>query len=181
MDRAKAFESRSSKENPPVHLNAGEIIFGRGQREIRTLLGSCISIVLWHPSQHYCGVCHFAMPEHPRGISDNKLDARYADHCMELFRRFAEGKQTQLSQYQAKIFGGGNMLRHFNPPFKMSPEDSYLERVSIGEKNAAAAFSLLMIHQVKILVADVGEQCYRKLYIDTQTAEVAVLHRSVGK
>ncbi|CAG9000375.1 MAG: Chemoreceptor glutamine deamidase CheD [Candidatus Celerinatantimonas neptuna] len=165
--------------NRVVHLHAGEMLFGRGSREIRTLLGSCISIVLWHPKLRHCGICHFALPEHPNGVT-GKLDARYGDHCIELFRHFANGRHTELSEYQAKIFGGGNLLSQFKPPFDWSESDAQLERISVGEKNAAAAFSLLMSNHVRILVADVGEQCYRRLVLDTRSGDVWVQHHYVG-
>lgn len=176
----KAQQLNPKDKNSPVHLHAGEVMFGRGQREIHTLLGSCIAIVLWHRQQKFCGVCHFALPEHPQGLAAEKLDGRYGDHCMELFQHLAEQKDTNLCDYQAKIFGGGNMLKHFKPPFKLTEEESYLERASIGEKNATAAFALLMRYQVRIAVADVGEQCYRKVYVNTATGEVRVQHCPVG-
>ena len=66
-----------------VFLQPGGFYFGGGRTRISTLLGSCISITLWHPARRIGGMCHFMLPT--RG---------------------------QPADYQVKVFGGGNMLTH---------------------------------------------------------------------
>lgn len=161
------------------YLNAGEMIFGRGRSEVHTLLGSCIAIVLWHPELHYCGVCHFALPAPPKHMQPQHHDARYGEHCVAIFKKLAEQRHTQLAQYQAKIFGGGNMLLHHPPAFNLTAQELTAQRRPIGDNNAASAFALLMEHGVEILVADVGECGYRKIVVDTSTAEVRVKFRQI--
>ena len=49
--------------DPPVmHLQPGELIFGRGRGTIQTLLGSCVAVTLWHPQRRLSGMCHFVLP-----------------------------------------------------------------------------------------------------------------------
>ncbi|MFM2484610.1 chemotaxis protein CheD [Celerinatantimonas yamalensis] len=162
-----------------AYLYAGDIIFGRGYREVRTLLGSCIAIALWHPSHKFCGMCHFAMPQYVGSIKKT-LDPRYGDHCMEIFRRSAEKRGTSLKDYQAKVFGGGNLLRHDPMLVQLDARQDLWERRSVGEQNAGAAFALLMQYGVKVVEMDVGEFCYRKIYLDTRTGEVDVVCCHVG-
>lgn len=79
---------------------------------------------------------------------------------------------TGLHDYQARIFGGGNMLAGF----KIETDSEYAEvdYSPVGDSNAALAFSQLLSEGVSILEADVGEQGYRKLEFDPQTGKACV-------
>lgn len=161
-----------------VYLNAGEILFGRGDYEVHTLLGSCIAIVLWHPIEHYCGICHFAMPKHP-GHQVAKLDARYGDHCLKIFRQLASQKQTRLEHYQAKIYGGGNMLLRQRPSFPLSGKALEIQQLPVGDINSSIAYQLLLANKVTVDTIDVGEHGYRKIVLDTITGKVDVIFREI--
>lgn len=150
-------------------IHVGELIFGRGRRRIRTLLGSCVAITLWHPKQRLGGICHFAVPSRPAG-TPGPLSARYGEDCLALFRQSAEARETDLSEYEARIFGGGDMLAGHRAP----PELDSVQRQPVGDANAARAFELLMTEGVSILEADVGEQGYRVVEFDAATGEVRV-------
>ena len=41
-----------------VVLGPGDLYFGRGEHQVRTLLGSCVGITLWHPRAYLGGMCH---------------------------------------------------------------------------------------------------------------------------
>ena len=68
-----------------VFLQPGGFYFGGGRTRISTLLGSCISITLWHPARRIGGMCHFMLPTRgqPAGAP---LDGRYADEALALRR-----------------------------------------------------------------------------------------------
>lgn len=150
-----------------VFLHPGDFCFTHEATHIHTLLGSCISITLWHPRYRIGGMCHFTLPRYPgKRVADRKLDGRYADDVMEMFRREVASCGTSLPEYEAKIFGGGNMIRSEG----QNVEDS------IGSKNAATAMQLLMQENVNILVAHVGEFGHRRLVFDVETGDVWVRH-----
>ncbi len=51
----------AEEENPPIHtLHAGELLFGKGRYIISTLLGSCVSVTLFHPKKSWqeCVILH---------------------------------------------------------------------------------------------------------------------------
>jgi chemotaxis protein CheD len=79
-----------------VVLGAGDFHFGGGRTRISTLLGSCVSITLWHPRQRIGGMCHFMMTERQRA-PDIALDGRYADEAFALFLQHVERAGTQAS------------------------------------------------------------------------------------
>ena len=44
-----------------VFLQPGELYFGDRYTRLRTLLGSCVSIVLWHREALLGGMCHYML------------------------------------------------------------------------------------------------------------------------
>ncbi|MCB1849769.1 MAG: chemotaxis protein CheD [Gammaproteobacteria bacterium] len=155
--------------NKKIVLHAGDYCFDSAGTHVHTLLGSCISITLWHPQLKIGGMCHFALARPDGGKPGSRLDPRYAEDCIELFRRSAARHRTKISQYEAKIFGGGNMYEKYP-----NPALDTVEKQPIGEKNAAAAFSLLMNEGANILVAHVGEFGHRRIVYDIATGDVWV-------
>ncbi|MDO8775427.1 MAG: chemotaxis protein CheD, partial [Burkholderiaceae bacterium] len=66
-----------------IFLQPGEVYFGGRDTRIRTLLGSCVAITMWHPGMLAGGMCHYMLPGAPTGRR-GALDGRYADEAMEL-------------------------------------------------------------------------------------------------
>lgn len=150
-----------------VFLHPGEFCFTKEGSHIHTLLGSCISITLWHPKLHIGGMCHFTLPKHPgKRVESTKLDGRYADDVIQMFKKEIAKTGTKITDYEAKIFGGGNLMRSKG----QNIEDT------VGTKNAAAAMQLLMEENVSILVAHVGEFGHRRIVFDLASGSVWVRH-----
>ncbi|MDF2178238.1 chemotaxis protein CheD [Aliiglaciecola sp. CAU 1673] len=160
-----------------IVIHAGELVFGKGNTMLNTLLGSCVSITLWHPTKAYGGMCHFALARRP-SYQPGELDARYADDCIKIFENLVAEKSTKLSEYEAKIFGGSDMLSRARED--LEKDFSEIERNAIGDVNSAEAFRLLLERNVRILEADVGEKGYRKVAMDMATGETQVEFVRVG-
>lgn len=91
-----------------VYLQPGQIWFGDAPTCVRTVLGSCVAITLWHPLRRVGGMCHYMLPgRHGRGP---ELDARYADDAAELLLRAIEQRGLDARDFEAKLFGGGRMF-----------------------------------------------------------------------
>src|ERR1035437_10101425 len=89
-----------------VFLNSGEFHFGERTTRISSLLGSCVSITLWHLRRRVGGMCHYLLSD--RGLlAGAALDGRFGREAFELFRRQVDAAGTSPSEYQAKLFGGG--------------------------------------------------------------------------
>jgi chemotaxis protein CheD len=144
-----------------IHLKAGEFFFGGGHQRIHTLLGSCVTVTLWHPRLHLGGMCHFVLPARPR-LPGVDLDARYADEAFTLFDRSIARQGTRASDYQAKIFGGGNM---FSRTFTAASAD-------VGRQNIRAARELLAERNIGLVSEHVGGAGHRKLYFDIWSGDV---------
>lgn len=92
-----------------IFLQPGDFYFGDRNTRIRTLLGSCISITIWHPKLLIGGMCHYMLPtrSQPRTTA---LDGRYGDESMELFMNEVRAAGTRPGEYEVKLFGGSNMF-----------------------------------------------------------------------
>lgn len=150
-----------------VFLQPGGFHFGAGRTRISTLLGSCISITLWHPTRLIGGMCHFMLPTRglPAGVP---LDGRYGDEALALFDRAVATAASRPADYQVKVFGGGNMLAH-------STEGA--EIMNIATRNVDSAYALLARHGYRPTVAHCGGQGHRKLFFDLWTGHVWLAHR----
>ncbi len=144
-------------------LHPGDYYFARPNEKIGTLLGACIAITLWHPVLKIGGMCHFVLPKQPGRKMTETLDGRYADNAIKLFEQSAKKHRTAITEYKAKIFGGGNHLPH-----QSDKQDT------IGMKNAETAMTILIERNIEIMVADVGENWARRVIFELQTGDVWV-------
>jgi len=154
-----------------VFLQPGGFYFGGGRTRISTLLGSCISITLWHPARRIGGMCHFMLPS--RGQSAGAaLDGRYADEALVLFDREVAKAGSRPGDYQVKVFGGGNMLTR---------ADDSSELMDIAARNIESAYALLARHGYRpAALAHCGGKGHRKLIFDLWTGHVWLAHRPLG-
>lgn len=153
-------------------IHIGELLFGRIRKPITTLLGSCVAITLWHPERLLGGMCHFALPSRPSFLASEGEDARYASDCIKIFMRHAHHWKVELTEFEVRLFGGGDMFTHMLPEEDVDTDQ--VQTQPVGEANVAHAFSMLMALGIPVLEADVGEKGYRKLWFDPRTGYTRV-------
>ena len=146
-----------------IVLQPGEYHFGDQNTRMRTLLGSCVAITLWHPHLLIGGMCHFLLPSRVREKRD-ALDGKYADEVIQLLLDEIKMKNTYPSEYDAKIFGGGNMF----PGLKGKYEKH------IGRKNVEVGCSLITTCGMKYKASDVGGEFHRNIIFDVWNGQVWV-------
>jgi chemotaxis protein CheD len=152
-------------------LGIGDFHFCGAPARIRTLLGSCVSITLWHPAKRLGGMCHFMLPERLRGQGDT-LDGRYGTEAMALFDREIARHGTRPREYVAKIFGGGNMF----PTQPPSPQS-----IDVGSRNIAIAERLLAERGIRVAAEHLGGGGHRKLIFDVSSGEAWLAFQDIGK
>ena len=103
--------------------------------------------------------------------ANSVLDGRYADMAMLLFEREAARRGTDLKEYQAKIFGGSNMLA----------KSTLREDKLIGTQNTEAALKHIYDRGITLLVAHVGESGHRCIVFDIGQGDVWVKHEPLQK
>lgn len=171
-----------------VFLHQGEVCFGGQDTRIRTILGSCVAITMWHPQLLLGGMCHYMLPgrhgralhcrlddtpiAHPsRRQASTPLDGKYADEALELM--FAEIKRngTHPREYQIKLFGGGDMF----------PSASSGGKATVGTKNVEAGTRLLSQHGLKAGIEHLGGVGHRNLIFEIWNGHVWMKHQATTK
>ena len=153
----------SEKPIRSIVIGPGDFHFDRGQTRISTLLGSCVSITLWHPVRQIGGMCHYMLCERQR-MAQQALDGRYAAEAFQRFLEHAKREGTQPSEYVAKLFGGANMFTSASQNLSQTP--------AIGQNNIEYGRALLNSHSVPLIAEHVGGSGRRKLHFDLWSGDV---------
>ncbi len=153
-----------------IFLAPGELYFGQSPDRIRTLLGSCVAITLWHPLLKLGGMCHFMLPDRPEKKSAT-LDGRYANEAIEMFLNEIRHNKTHPAEYQAKIFGGGNMFPNIH-------KGSY--GLNIGARNCEAARQLLGKYSFQLVSENLSGIGHRVLMFDLENGAAWLKHTTEG-
>lgn len=143
MSRANANAALKTfaEEEPPgvldVFLRPGDLYFGDRATRMRTLLGSCVSMVIWHPTRLLGGMTHFMLPgRRPPRPEGHPYDGRYADEAMEMLLNEVRRSGAQPREFRVGLYGGGRMF--------VVPQGGRMAR--IGEDNVHIARELLKRH-----------------------------------
>lgn len=155
------------KQYVEILLQPGEYYFSNDPNtRIRTLLGSCVSVTLWHPKFKTGGMCHFLLPKRKdplQKLSTELADARYAEEALWLLRQEIKQSGLPLSQFQAKLFGGGRM-------FKGEAGSAS----DVGCKNIQMARDLLQHMGLSSVSEHVGGTGHRNVFFDLWSGDVWV-------
>ena len=157
------------KSKPPgaleITLQPGDFYFGSAATRIKTILGSCVSVTMWHPRLLIGGMCHYMLPS--RNGRTGPLQGKYADEAFELFVIEARRHQTKLKDYQIKLFGGGHMFIDYADG----------NGSSVCEKNILAAHEFLRRENLTLTSNDVGLLGHRTIIFDVWNGNVWVRHQ----
>lgn len=147
-----------------VFLPQGGLFVGDASYRIRTLLGSCVSVTLWHPRMKVGAMSHFLLPTRSPGRDATELDGRYGDEAMQLIVQELRAAGVPPAQCQAKVFGGGNMF----PDLSTAASGAAL----VGQRNGEAARALLQAHGIGIVSESLFGIGYRQILFDVDTGDV---------
>lgn len=127
---------------------------------IVTVLGSCVSACVRDRVSGIGGMNHFMLP----GSDENDLvspSARYGVYAMEILVNHLLKLGAQRRNLEAKIFGGGKVLRGFTTK-------------TVGESNAEFVQHFLQNEGIQITASDLLDIYPRKVYFFPQTGQVLV-------
>lgn len=144
-----------------IFLQPGELFVGDANYQIRTMLGSCVSITLWHPATRIGAMSHFLLPT--RGASQPKatLDGRYGDEALQMMLDELAQQGVSPKHCQGKIFGGGNMF------------PGHLRGgVNVGQRNGEAAISFLQKYDIPIVSESLFGIGHRQIIFDLRNGDV---------
>ncbi len=147
-----------------IFLMPGDYFVGDEQYRVRTLLGSCVSITLWHPALRVGAMSHFLLP----GARDGRKAAAkhhdkpgmYGGDAMDLLLHGLADYGVLPSQCQGKIFGGGAMF----------PRSDKVR--DIGMQNGDFARELLQRYGIMVVSESLFGEGHRQLIFTIRSGEV---------
>ncbi|MCG6202087.1 hypothetical protein [Psychromonas antarctica] len=167
---------KNSSNKIDIFLQPGDFYFGGKEMRISTLLGSCVAITIWHPQRLIGGMCHYMLPTPQFRKDPLQLDGKYAEDAMAMFLREIKEAGTVPSEYQTKIFGGGNMFSKISSNPHCTPNhstciDSHSCK-NVACKNALIAPYLLQKQGFSIKNKDLGGIQHRKVIFEIWSGDV---------
>ncbi|MEY2842592.1 MAG: hypothetical protein RI920_629 [Pseudomonadota bacterium] len=161
LDSTPQFKPRRHS-GETVFLLPGQWYFGATGATVKTLLGSCIAVTLWHPKKGLGGMCHFLLPTRPRQ-ADGTLDGRFGDEAVKLLVSEIQRSRTRTQDYEVHIYGGADTM----------PDDAKV-KFAIGERNVEKAWELVDQHGFQLQCVDVGGNDPRHVTIDLSSGQVSL-------
>lgn len=152
---------------PVVTLLPGQLRFGQGLT-LRTLLGSCVAMTLWHPKRHIGGMCHYLLPERPRQGA-MALDGRYGDEAVLTMIHCIERAGASPREFICHLYGGADTM-----------PDTAQVKFNVGERNIAMGWRLIEEFGFQLDGVDVGDSVPRHVSIDLANGQV-IARRGAGR
>ena len=145
-------------ERQRAYLLPGELHVSAEPCQIKTILGSCVSICLWDRKLRVGGMNHFLLPQ-SRDAESASL--RFADVATNALLRKLQALGCRPSTLRAKVFGGAAILQN---------HERYV--TTLGAKNVATAFELLRKAAIPVVAQETGGTQGRKIIFNTDDGVV---------
>ena len=129
-------------------------------RSLKTLLGSCVGVVLRDPDRRISGLAHIMLPARRH---DDEARGKYADSAIPALLARLTSSGGRAGALQALLIGGAQMFPLGNASI-----------ASIGDQNVEAARRVLTERRIPIVFEDTGGTAGRSVMFDNTTGKVAV-------
>ncbi|HEY6797756.1 MAG TPA: hypothetical protein VI248_24030 [Kineosporiaceae bacterium] len=147
-----------------IFLGPGDLYFGDRDTRIRTLLGSCVAVTLWHPRALLGGMCHYMVPTRP-ATRRPALEGRYADEAFLMLLDEIRRTATSPDEYVVKMFGGGSQFTEFAG-----------RTLDVAARNVDAGLELLGRYGLALTSMHLGGTGHRQVVLDVWSGDVWVRH-----
>ncbi len=144
-------------------ISPGEYYFTDKDMVIVTVLGSCVSACIRDNMTGIGGMNHFMLPDCASADKDSPVSEsmRYGTYAMEVLINQLLRNGARRENLEAKIFGGGNVLRSFTT-------------INVGDRNAVFVRKFLNEERIRITGEDLLDVYPRKVYYFPKTGRVLV-------
>jgi len=153
----RIFDCEAAKISP------GEYYFTDKDMVIVTVLGSCVAACIRDSVSGIGGMNHFMLPECASADKDSPVSEsmRYGTYAMEVLINQLLRNGARRENLEAKIFGGGNVLRSFTT-------------TNVGDRNALFVRKFLKDENIRVAGEDLLDIYPRKVYFFPKTGRVLV-------
>jgi len=141
-------------------LLPGEYYVTEDDMVLVTVLGSCVSACIRDTATGIGGMNHFMLPD---GGDASRMGsaARYGVHAMEMLINSLLKRGARRQNFEAKVFGGGNVMRSLNSSH-------------VGRRNAEFVIEFLTNEKIRVAARDLEDIYPRKIYFFPATGLVRV-------
>lgn len=140
-------------------VGIGEIRQAARGDVLAAVLGSCVSIILWHPRSGQAWMNHVLLPQRLLARQDD-VPGRYADESWRMLQQLLLKSGIALADCSCYVVGGGYGLGQ-------GPQD-------VGGRNVAQVLALLQQAGVAVDRSDVGGNWYRTVQFDPEDGELRI-------
>jgi chemotaxis methyl-accepting protein methylase/chemotaxis receptor (MCP) glutamine deamidase CheD len=143
-----------------ICLNIGEIAVTREPAVLETILGSCVAVCLWDARKKIGGLNHFLVPS---GLGREDRPNLYGITSIRSLIEQVFQLGAERSDLQARIFGGGSILKPLEDLF------------TIGAENVKIAREILAEFDIPVVNDFIGAECGIRISFNTFSGEVSVI------
>jgi len=140
-----------------IYLHPAELVVAAEPTEVATVLGSCISVIFFHPRRRYGAICHAVLP------TGHGEHSRFVDQSIHAMLAFFARHQIKPCDLVTKVFGGADMFSQFA---------TRASARTVGAQNISMALDTLRDLGIYPSALDIGGQQGRKLLFFSHTGEV---------
>ncbi len=147
-------------------LQPGELFTAQGPARVKTVVGSCLAIMVRVPRLGLTAIAHCILPR-----AGARLDAisreealRYVDTTMDLILRSFARRGVATADLEIKLFGGADGLG--------LPDSGGAYRV--GARNIESVQALLAARGLTVAASGLGGRRGRAIEFDTGTGDVFI-------
>lgn len=143
-------------DNNNHYLLPGNLFAHHDEYSVLTVLGSCVSVCLWDPRKKMGGINHYMLP---LWNGDGLASPRFGNIAIMRLIDKVVGLGADRKNLQAKIFGGGDMLKATG-------------LINIGHRNILLAHDMLRDEGIPVVSEHTGGKVGRKLLFNTRSGVV---------
>jgi chemotaxis protein CheD len=151
---------------PVIYLKAAELHFSDNPSSVMTVLGSCLSVTMFHRKARVGAICHGLLPKcRERAVCSRSCAerAKYVECAIEMMVKLFDENKLKRSEIEVKVFGGADMFS-----MRLGGKNS----ISVGRQNIEIAQLTLEKAGMRVIALDVGGTAGRKLFFNTATGDV---------
>ena len=140
-------------------LHAGQVFVSSEGHSVVIILGSCVAVCIWDPSQGIGGATHFMLP-----TSDEKgvPSPRFGNVAISMLLQKLLAAGAVRGQLRAKIFGGGCLFDSMREPGANKEQ-------LLGSRNVDIAVDVLGKAHIPVVAAEVGGDRGQRIVFCTDT------------
>ncbi|SEP95108.1 chemotaxis protein CheD [Ectothiorhodospira magna] len=150
-----------------IFLGPGDVRIGDANIRLRTVLGSCVSVTLWHPVKKIGGMCHYVIASSLVYRQDQ--ETRFADQAIKVLIESMQKAGCPHNELEAKLFGGGCM-------FVDERTGQCREGTRVYTENVIKGKALLAQYGLSLKAEHSGGAGHRQLVFDIRTGDVWLKH-----